>query len=75
MEQLVDEEQTQALAYLLRYAKEHYKEKNNDVGSVVKALEHILETKGLAGICDSGTVPSGLAMPRVQEIYACFNRY
>lgn len=75
VEQLVDEEQTQTLAYLLRYAKEHYGEGKNDVSSVVKALERILKTKGLAGICDSGNVPSGLAMPRVQEIFACFNRY
>lgn len=75
VEQLVDEEQTQTLAYLLRYAKEHYGEGRNDIKSVVKALEKILLTKGLAGICDQGNVPSGLAMPRVQEIYACFNRY
>ena len=41
VEQLVDEEQTQTLAYLLRYAKEHYGEGKNDVGSVVlkSALE------------------------------------
>lgn len=75
VEQLVDEEQTQTLAYLLRYAKEHYGEGKNDVSSVVKALERILKAKGLAGICDGGNVPSGLAMPRVQEIFACFNRY
>ena len=81
VEQLVDEEQTQTLAYLLRYAKEHYAEmqtdKNhgNDIVSIVKALENILNTKGLSGICDKGNVPSGLAMPRVQEIFACFNRY
>lgn len=75
VEQLVDEEQTQTLAYLLRYAKEHYGEGKNDVGSVVKALDRLLKTKGLAGICDAGNVPSGLAMPRVQEIFACFNRY
>lgn len=75
VEQLVDEEQTQTLAYLLRYAKEHYGDENSDVSSVVKVLENILKTKGLAGICDKGNVPSGLAMPRTQEIFACFNRY
>ena len=75
VEQLVDEEQTQTLAYLLRYAKENYGNKKNDLKGIVKALENILETKGLAGICDKGNVPSGLAMPRVQEIFACFNRY
>lgn len=83
VEQLVDEEQTQTLAYLLRYAKENYGDKNADIISIVKALENILTTKGLAGICNRenvpenipGNVPSGLAMPRVQEIFACFNRY
>jgi predicted ABC-class ATPase len=75
VEQLVDEEQTQALACLLRYAKEQYGEGRTDVKSVVTALERILKTKGLAGICDGKDVPSGMAMPRVQEIYACFNRY
>ena len=75
VEQLVDEEQTQTLAYLLRYAKEHYGEGHNDVESVVRALKNILKEKGLDGICEKGSVPSGLAMPRLQEIYACFNRY
>lgn len=75
VEQLVDEEQTQTLAYLLRYAKEHYGNQKNDVKGIVKALENILMTKGLAGICDKDNVPSGLAMPRVQEIFSCFNRY
>lgn len=75
VEQIVDEEQTQTLAYLLRYAKEHYKDGENDIKSIVKTLENILETKGLSGICDKLNVPSGLAMPRVQEIFACFNRY
>lgn len=75
VEQLVDEEQTQTLAYLLRYAKEHFKNGDQNVSDVVKTLENILETKGIAGICDKGNVPSGLAMPRIQEIFACFNRY
>ena len=73
VEQLVDEEQTLALAYLLRFAKEHYGGRNADVKSVVDALWRILETKGLAGVCGERT-PSGLAMPRIQEIFACFNR-
>lgn len=75
VEQLIDEEQTQTLAYLLRYAKEHYGEQRNDVSSIVKKLEQLLQTKGMAGIFEKGNVPSGLAMPRVQEIFACFNRY
>lgn len=75
LEQLVDEEQTQTLAYLLRFAKENYGDSKSDIVSIVKTLENILNEKGLAGICDKGNVPSGLAMPRVQEIFGCFNRY
>lgn len=75
LEQLVDEGQTQTLAYLLRYAKEKYGTLNSDIASVVKELENILRTKGLAGICDKGNVPPNLAMPRIQEIFGCFNRY
>ena len=74
VEQLVDGEQTQALACLLRYAKENYGEAGAPLGSIVDALAQLLERKGLAGICGKD-VPSGLAMPRIQEIFACFNRY
>lgn len=74
VEQLVDGEQTQALACLLRCAKENYGGSNAPLRSIVDALVQILERKGLAGICGKD-VPSGLAMPRIQEIFACFNRY
>ncbi len=75
MEQLVDREQTNALAYLLRYAKEHYGQQNVQISSLVDALMRQIRTKGLSSVCDSAYVPSGLAMPRIQEIYGCFNRY
>ena len=66
---------TLALAWLLRYAKEHYGGQKTDVSGVALALERILETDGLAGICGEGNVPPGLAKPRIQEIFACLNRY
>ena len=75
MEQLVDREQTNALAYLLRYAKEHYGRQEAELDRVVEALVRQIQTKGLASVCDSAYVPSGLAMPRIQEIYGCFSRY
>ena len=75
MEQLVDREQTNALAYLLRYAKEHYGQQEAELDRVVEALVRQIQTKGLASVCDSAYVPSGLAMPRIQEIYGCFSRY
>jgi hypothetical protein len=41
----------------------------------IDALEAQMEKCGLAAICDSSYVPSGLAKPRRQEIFACMNRY
>ena len=75
VEQLVDSEQTAALSYLLRYAKEHYAGKNMTLTALVDALEDLLKEKGLPALCDSSYVPTGLALPRRQEIFACFNRY
>ena len=60
VEQLVDGEQTQALACILRYVRERW------TGQQVTVRE--------VGICGDRTVPSGLAMPRRQEIFACLNR-
>ena len=74
VEQLVDGEQTQALACILRYVRERWTGQQVNVREVVDQVERILETEGLAGICGDQTVPSGLAMPRRQEIFACLNR-
>lgn len=75
VEQLVDSEQTAALSYLLRYAKEHFAGSGIILTALVDQLEALLDTKGLASICDSSYVPVGLSRPRRQEIFACFNRY
>lgn len=75
VEQLVDSEQTAALSYLLRYAKEHYAGSGLTLTQLVNELEGLLKKQGLSVICDSSYVPVNLAMPRRQEIFACFNRY
>ena len=75
VEQLVDSEQTAALSYLLRYAREHFGQSGLTLTALVDQLEALLDTKGLASICDSSYVPVGLSRPRRQEIFACFNRY
>ena len=73
VEQLTDSEQTCALAYLLRYALEQ-SETNLTVQETVQHLTDLLADKGWAPFCSS-YVPCGLARPRVQEIYACLNRF
>lgn len=74
VEQLVDSEQTAYLAQLLKYIKE----KGCEEITMTDAL-HLLETqiknRGLSSVLTSSCIPCGYALPRVQEIYACFNRY
>lgn len=75
VEQLADYEQTAALASILRFACENLIDGRKTLDQVVKLLMHQLETKGLSAVCGTSYTPCGLAMPRVQEIYACFNRF
>ena len=74
LEQLSDTEQLSALAYLLTYSAKHYFRKGRTLTQVVNLLEQQLEAKGLASLADSSYLPSNLARPRRQEIFACFDR-
>ncbi len=74
IEQLADYEQTNALAYLLRYADEHLMDGTRDLNAVITQLFSLIQKKGLEALSDSSCLPDFLAMPRIQEIYACFNR-
>jgi len=73
VEQLTDGGQTQALAYMVRYARENLSGLALD--EVVLALQKLVKEKGLGAVCGGGVIPAGVTQPRVQEIYACFNRY
>ncbi len=75
VEQLADSEQCTALGYILTYAENSLFNGRNNLQSVVNALENILRSKGLAAVVPGSYLPSGLAMPRRQEIFACLNRY
>ncbi len=72
VEQLVDGGQTQALACMVRYARENLS--GLGVAEIVQALAKLLEERGLEAVCGGEIVPAGLALPRLQEIFACFNR-
>ena len=75
LEQITDQEQTAALGQLLKYAREHLIDNQKTVTELVEFLDKKIETEGLGSICSSSYTPWGLARPRKQEIYACFNRY
>lgn len=74
VEQLADSEQTTALAHLLRFALEQVLDGNKTVQDTVTILNNTLEKKGWEPFCNS-YIPCGLAKPRIQEIYACLNRF
>lgn len=75
VEQLVDREQTTTLGYLLKYAKEQYEGENPELVSLIMKLTEKIEKEGLASVAGSSYVSAGMAMPRILEIFACFNRY
>lgn len=75
VEQIVDSEQTLTLAWLLKCAGDTTNGKAYPLRQVAKLLSQQLRSKGLGSVTDASYVPSGLARPRIQEIYACLNRY
>ena len=75
LEQLADREQTQTLGYLLKYAKEQYSGKTTDLTALMESLIRKLEKEGIGSVSGKKEIPAGMAMPRRQEIYACFNRF
>lgn len=75
LEQLEDQEQTMALAYLLKYAQLKLMDGRKDLKQIGDLLDNQLDQKGLEGLFERGEVSSQLARPRKQEIMACINRY
>ena len=75
LEQLIDSEQTACLGMLLKYAVEHLVDGKRTIAEVVVQLQKELETSGMRFLAENGIVSGGYAMPRVQEMYSCFNRY
>lgn len=75
VEQLQDIEQTRALGYLLKYSLEHYPGQKISLTRLVQTLEKQLKESGFQFLFSGSYIPAGLALPRIQEIYACFNRY
>ncbi len=74
VEQLADSEQTNALAHMMRYGLEQLSGINMTLTQVVDQICDILEKQGWESFCTS-YVPCGLAKPRRQELFACFNRF
>ena len=72
---LWQDEQTACLGMLLKYAVEHLVDGKRTIAEVVVQLQKELETSGMRFLAENSIVSGGYAMPRVQEMYSCFNRY
>mgnify|MGYP002800914419 FL=1 len=75
VEQLTDSEQVTALGYCIRYAQKHILDGRKDLCRAVEELEAVIRKGTLSALCESSSSISCMAMPRRQEIFACFNRY
>lgn len=75
VEQLIDSEQTSALAQMLRYCVENQMLERYPVAEVVAKLQDKIKKEGLTGLSSHAYGAMGLCQPRSQEIFACLNRY
>lgn len=75
LEQLKDQEQTAALAWILKYAHLKLFDGKRELSQLGELIEKQLDQQGLESLFERGDVSSSLARPRKQEILACINRY
>lgn len=75
LEQLADSEQTNSLAYALKYMQLHLMDGRKTIPQLLDAVEALIAKQGLEALFDREYVRSSLAAPRRQELAACINRY
>lgn len=75
LEQLKDQEQTAALAWILKFAELKLMDGKKDLRQISGFLEKQIDRDGLESLFERGDVSASLARPRKQEILACINRY
>ena len=75
VEQLADAEQLTCLGYILRDMETRRMDGRRNVTELVEHVYRELMRDGFAAICEEGTIPGNLSLPRKQEIYAAFHRY
>lgn len=75
LEQLIDNEQTNSLAYALKYMELHLMDGQKTIPKLLDEIEELMAKKGLEALFDKEYVRSSLAAPRRQELAGCINRY
>lgn len=75
VEQLIDAEQLAALARLMKYMRSQGFDGKRTLREVVEQTMDVWRKSGWEAVCGDSMIPGNLAMPRIQEIFACVNRY
>lgn len=75
VEQIVDSEQVNSLGYIMKFAEDNIVNNNKTLRQVVSETLDYISKNGLISISPVKYGMGTLAMPRKQEIVACFNRY
>ena len=75
VEQLCDSEQLTGLTYVMKLLRGQMFDGKKDLRECVGEVMALYKKKGWYGICGGSYLPSGICMPREQEIYACVNRW
>ncbi len=75
VEQIADTEQVVMLGYMLKYVLQEMPKGKMTIKETADRLFAVIAQKGMEGIYGGKYLPTGLAMPRRQEVFACLNRY
>ena len=75
LEQIADREQTQTLAYILKYMQLHILDGKKTLQQAVDEMQKLLDQKGLEVLFDGSYAGNGLCRVRPEEIYGMINRY
>lgn len=75
VEQLADTEQVSALGYFVKYGIQQLFDGKHTICDLVDILCEEIDKHGMQKIYGGKYLPTGFAMPRRQEIFACLNRY
>lgn len=74
VEQVVDSEQTAAIAKLIVYLHNEVFDGRKSLNECMSVLEKLLDERGFEFMDGGRSVPGNLAMPRIQEVCAAVNR-
>lgn len=75
VEQIVDSEQVNTLGYIMKFAEDNIINNSKTITDIVDYTLNYIYKNGLISISPAKYGMGSLAMPRKQEIIACFNRY